>query len=100
MARNADRALVLVTEAVADALDVGIDELPPLSESISLDGLDSIVSERAADASVTFSYAGLRVFVHAEGLVYVRPTSESGTAGPDGGFSHVEWNQVLERRGT
>lgn len=80
MAQADDQLLMLVTEAVSDALDVRMEDIPPLSESISLDGLDAVVSEdRADDVTVTFPYAGLRVFVHSEGFVYVQPT-RSGDA--------------------
>lgn len=84
-----DDALILITEAVSDALETPIEELPPLSESINLDGLDAIVSASdAADVAVIFSYAGLRVFVHSDGFVYVRPTYEDDDPGVEGAFVH------------
>lgn len=77
MAQHDDRALLLVSEAVSDALEVPIEELPPLSESINLDGLDAVVSQSDdAEVAVIFTYAGLRVFVHSGEVVNVRPTGE------------------------
>jgi hypothetical protein len=79
MAQDSDRALFLVTEAASDALETPIEELPPLSQSIDLDGLNAVVNcPDAADVTVCFSYAGLRVFVHSSGFVYVRPTRANG----------------------
>lgn len=84
-----DQTLLLITEAVSDALETPVKELPPLSESISLDGLDAILSHTdPADVSVSFSYAGLRVFVHSEGVVYVRPAEEDGGPEFDRPFDH------------
>lgn len=88
MGQENDRTVVLVTEAVSDALEVPMEELPPLSEAISLDGLDAVVSHSDTDVTVTFSYAGLLVFVHSAGLVYVRPTCDDGTPEVGGAFVH------------
>lgn len=67
---------VTVAQAVADALDTPIDELPPLADSIDPDALDAIVSnEPPSGAAVSFSYAGRRVVVHKGKTVYVRPGS-------------------------
>lgn len=91
MLQSDDRTVLLVTEAVSDALEVPIEELPPLSESISLDGLDAIVSSgNDTDVAVTFSYAGLRVFVHSREFVYVRPTYENGSPERDRAFPSDE----------
>lgn len=79
MSEQVDRTVFLVSQAVSDALETPIEDLPPLSESIDLDGLDAVVSRTdVADVTVTFSYAGLRVFVHSEGIVYVRTAAEDG----------------------
>ncbi len=89
MAQSDDRTLVLVTEAVSDALDVPMEDLPPLSETISLDGLDAIMGDGGADdVTVTFSYAGLRVFVHSEEFVYVRPTGSDDAGAFERGVVH------------
>lgn len=85
MSQSDDCAVMRVTEAVSDALDVPIEELPPLSESINVDGLDAVVSPGSAtDITVTFSYASLRVFVHSQEFVYVRPTRETEPPAGDG----------------
>ena len=87
MGQNSDRALILVIEAASEALEVPIEDLPPLSESINLDGLDAVVNySEDAEVTVTFSYAGLRVFVHSSGLVCVRPRWDDGTPRSDGAF--------------
>lgn len=91
MVQDHDRVLLLVSEAVSDALETPIDELPPLSESIDLDGLDAVVSHSAADVAVTFSYAGLRVFVHSDGFVYVGPTWEDRALELDAAVPHGNW---------
>lgn len=63
-----------IAEAVSDALETPIEELPLLSDAIDPDGLDTLMSNsRCDDITVTFSYAGLRVLVHSEDTVYVRP---------------------------
>lgn len=68
-----------VADAVAEALEVPVDELPPLSESIDLDGLDAIVTKNPSqDVTVFFTYAGLRVVVHSSNAVYVHPIHEAG----------------------
>lgn len=79
MAEPDDQALVLVSEAVSDALETPIEELPPMSKSINLDGLNAVLNHTSTtDVAVIFSYAGLRVFVHSDGFVYVRPTGTDG----------------------
>ncbi|MGM0370889.1 MAG: HalOD1 output domain-containing protein [Halobacteriota archaeon] len=88
MAEHYDRVLLLITEAVSDMLGRPIEELPPLSESINLEGLDAVMSHTASDVAVIFSYAGLRVFVHSEGFVYVRPMCEDGCPNLGGKFVH------------
>ena len=67
---------VPVVEAASDALGCGVEDLPPLSESVSLDALDAIVSDPSQDVTVTFSYAGLRVLVRSGQTVYVQPVQE------------------------
>ena len=63
-----------IAEAVSDALETPIEELPPLSRAIDLDALDAVMThKRSDDVTVTFSYAGLRVLIHSTNTVYVRP---------------------------
>lgn len=69
-----------IAEAVSDALNTPMEELPPLSHSIDLEGLDAIITnDRSNDVTVTFSYAGHRVLVHSDNLVYVRPIQNDKT---------------------
>ena len=77
-----DEITLSITEAVSDALGAPVEELPPLSRSIDLDGLETLVSdERARDVTVTFSYAGLQVVVHSADVVYVHPNPGEMPAG-------------------
>lgn len=69
-----------IAEAVSDALETPIEELPPLSSAIDLDGLDALITNsQPHDVTVTFSYAGLRVLVHSSNTVYVRPLHHGDT---------------------
>ena len=80
MRTSSEEPLVSITEAVSDALNTPMEQLPPLSQSIDLDGLVEIVTEnRSHDVTVTFSYAGHRVLVHSDGTVYVRPIQNDNT---------------------
>ena len=63
-----------------------MEELPPLSQSIDLDGLVEIVTEnRSHDVTVTFSYASHRVFVHSDNAVSICPIRDDDTE---------RWNSV------
>lgn len=74
MAIPPDEPLMAVAEVVSDALETPIEELPPLSESVDLEGVDRLVTDHPShDVTITFSYAGLRVLVHSGPTVYVRP---------------------------
>lgn len=65
---------VTVSETVSEARGESVEALPPLSEAIDTDGLDATVTnERSHDVTVIFSYAGMRVLVHSDSTVYVRP---------------------------
>lgn len=76
-----------MVEALSDALETPVEELPPLSEAVSLDGLKAVVNHSASeDVTVSFPYAGLRVFVHSGGVVYVRPLAGQGT--PERSYVH------------
>lgn len=55
---------VTIVEAVATATETPIEDLPPLPDAIDPDALDAIVTDdRSADISVSFTYAGLDLFV-------------------------------------
>lgn len=80
-------ASVLVCETVAESLEQPMETLPPLSNAIKPDALDSIVSEDSThDVTVTFAYAGMRVLVNSGHTVYVQPLREGCTNPRD---SHV-----------
>lgn len=75
---------VSVTETVSDALGEPVEGLPPLSDAIDTDGLDAVVTDdRSHDVTVTFSYAGMSVFVRADSTVYVRPQRAPNGEPPD-----------------
>jgi hypothetical protein len=68
-----------VLETVADAAGSPIAALPPLSESVNLDGLDALVTnDDDHDVTVTFRYAGHRIVVHSNGTVYAHPIRDGG----------------------
>ena len=86
MKKSSEEPLVTITEAVSDALNTPMEELPPLSQSIDLDGLVEIVTEnRSHDVTVTFPYASHRVLVHSDNTVYVCPIRDDNTE---------RWNKV------
>lgn len=87
MRESSEETLMRITEVVSDALNTPIEQLPPLSHSIDLEGLDAIVTDdRHQDVTVTFPYAGHRVLVHSGDTVYVRPIQKDN---PD------RWNTVV-----
>ncbi|WP_435094992.1 HalOD1 output domain-containing protein [Halorubrum sp. N11] len=72
MRKSSEDPLVTITEAVSNASNTPMEELPPLSQSIDLDGLMEIVTgDRSHDVTVTFPYASHRVLVHSDNTVYV-----------------------------
>jgi hypothetical protein len=70
-----------ISEAAAEALEIPIEELPPLSEVVDPDALDELVTPTtgspATVVTVTFKYAELDVFVSSSGIVYARPVLDS-----------------------
>lgn len=65
---------VTIVQAVSEALETPIEELPPLADTIDPDSLDAIVSnDPPSDVTVTFSYAGRQVLVREGRIVSVRP---------------------------
>lgn len=74
MRNSSEEPLITIVETVSDALNTPIEELPPLSQSIDLEGLEAVVTNNPShDVTVTFSYAAHRVLVHSDNTVYVRP---------------------------
>ena len=80
MKESLEEPLVTIAEVVSDVLDTPMEELPPLSQSIDLEGLHAVVTNDGShDVTVTFSYAGHRVLVHSNNTVYVRPIQNDNT---------------------
>lgn len=74
MTQSPDEITTPISEAVSAVLETPVERLPPLSDAIDVDGLEALVTDDSAhDVTVTFAYAGLRVLVHANRTVYVRP---------------------------
>lgn len=66
-----------VANEVSNALKKPVEQLPPLSEEIDLDALDTIVpTDSSRNVTVTFTYEGLHVFVHSGRIVRVRQPRE------------------------
>lgn len=73
-----------IAEAAADALQKPVEELPPLSGAVDVDGLDALVSRNPDnEVTVTFSYAGLYVHVHSDDVVYVHPIHDGRRDRPE-----------------
>lgn len=69
-----------ITEAASEVLETPAETLPPLSDTIDVDGLEALITDNPThDVTVTFAYAGLRVLVHSDRTVYVRPVKHSQT---------------------
>ena len=80
MREASEETLMTITETVSDALNTPIEQLPPLSRSIDLEGLNTIVTDDPShDVTITFSYAGHRVLVHSDSTVYVHPIQNDNT---------------------
>lgn len=63
-----------ITEAVSEVVETPVEALPPLSDAINVSGLEALITDNPAhDVTITFAYAGLRVLVHSDRTVYVRP---------------------------
>lgn len=80
MGPPSEEIILRISEAVSEALEIPIYELPPLSDVIDPDGLDAIVSttEDASSRAVTvrFEYAGLELFIHSDDIIYVQPIDQ------------------------
>lgn len=70
---------VPIAETVFGSLETPASELPPLSDAIDLDALESLVpTEASRDVTVVFSYEGLRVIVHSGRVVCVQSDRRDG----------------------
>lgn len=83
MDTNPDELTVLISETASDALEMPIEDLPPLSDAINIDALEAVATPPSATqpavVTITFSYADLRVFVCSGNTVYTRPTRNEDT---------------------
>jgi hypothetical protein len=77
MGDTSEELAVRITETVSDTREKPLEELPPLVETIDPDALAVIIPSSGtasqSDVTVTFSYAGLHVFVCPGNTIYVRP---------------------------
>lgn len=70
-----------IIEAVSEVLEKPVESLPPLSNAIDVGGLEALITDNPShDVTITFAYAGLRVLVHSNRTVYVRPLQDAQTA--------------------
>lgn len=80
--RPDEEMTVIITETVSDALDAPVEDLPPLSDAVDLEALETLVTSGGDGpfdgVTVTFRYSGLSVFVHSGKTVYVRPARDDG----------------------
>ena len=76
MSQAPGEVTVSVVETASDVLETEIEDIPPLSESVPIDALNSVVADPSQDVTVTFSYAGLWVLVRSDGTVYARPVPD------------------------
>lgn len=64
---------VSIAETVFGSLESPPSDLPPLSDAIDLEALETLVpADGSPDVTVAFYYEGLRVFVHSGGVVCAR----------------------------
>lgn len=78
MAQPSDELIIQISEAVSEALDRPVTDLPPLMDAIDLTALGAIVSTHPSqDVSVSFSYADLRVVVRSDYTIFVYPLRET-----------------------
>lgn len=64
---------VAVVEAVGEATDRDMTDLPQLNDSIDPDALDVLVTQRpSAPLAISFRYAGTRVSVRRDGWIEIR----------------------------
>lgn len=74
-----NEVIPLVSEEAASALDIPVQELPPLSDVIDPDALRKLISPSVdlhpPGVTVIFRYAGLDVVVHSGEIICVRPAT-------------------------
>jgi hypothetical protein len=81
MGTSSNEITVSVSEAASDVLEAPIEELPPLSDVIDPDALDTLGSTSSDDppprVTVIFEYAGVELVVHSGEMVYARPSGHA-----------------------
>lgn len=66
-----------IAEAVSDALELPVENLPPLSDAVDLEAVDALgTADQSEGVTITFRYANLRVLVRSGRTVYVRPIQD------------------------
>lgn len=69
-----------ISETVADATEMPIEALPPLSDAIDPDALAALMTPKndgtPPGVTVTFRYAGLELIVRSTGVIYAQPVDE------------------------
>ena len=72
---------VSVSEAASEVLETPIEELPPLSDVIDPDALDTLGSTTRDGPppciTVIFEYAGVELVVRLDEMVYARPSGHA-----------------------
>ena len=75
---------IRVIEAVSEASETPIEDLPPLSNSINIGAAADIVTDEPShDVTITFAYAGMRVLIHSNTMVYVSPIRDERSPSVD-----------------
>jgi len=68
MGYSSGETTLAITEAISDALEAPMEELPPLAQSVDVDALERLVThEHPAGVRVGFTYAGMWVVVDTTG---------------------------------
>jgi len=81
METPSNETIVSVSEVASEVLGVPIEELPPLSDVIDPEVLDTLGSTTTDDppprVMVIFEYAGLELVVRSDDIVYAQPSDYS-----------------------
>jgi len=74
MGEHSNDIIMSIAETVSSTLERPIEDLPPLSEYINPEAIQTLISDDASEnVTITFQYAGLRVLVRSGHTVYIRP---------------------------
>ena len=84
MGHHPPELTIRIIEAVGDASETPIEDLPPLSNSINIGAATDVVTDDPShDVTITFAYAGMRVLIHSNTTVYVSPISDERSPSVD-----------------